>query len=99
MGPGLHLRTSLQPAPIRAPPAKGHDGEQRHVADLLHPQQLTSNLCWHSACTVLCGGAMKDSPMETVSPQRTTDKERHDGWLSTFAYSSTNPLTDRRGSA
>jgi hypothetical protein len=34
--------------------------------------------------------------MEVVSPQRTTDKERHDGWLSVFTYPR---ITDRRGSA
>jgi hypothetical protein len=74
MGTDLHFRTSLQPAHIRAPPAIGHDREQRHVLIPLHSQQLTSNFYWHAACTVSCGGAMKDSPMEAVSPQRKTDK-------------------------
>jgi hypothetical protein len=31
MGTDLHFRTSLQPAHIRAPPAIGHDREQRDV--------------------------------------------------------------------
>src|ERR1700693_3555953 len=43
----------------------------------------------------------KDSPMEVVSPQWKTDKERHDGWLSVFTYSliTDRLITARRGSA
>lgn len=41
------------------------------------------------------GRIQQHSPREAVSPQRKTDKGRHDGWLSLF----TNLLTDRHGSA
>jgi hypothetical protein len=47
-------------------------------------QQLTLNFRWHAACGISSCAMEKDSPMETVSPLRTTNKGRHDGcfWCS-----------------
>jgi len=78
-GGEFRFSPGLGSAHIRAGPAVGHDSHLPSRPEPLRLQQLTLDFHWHPACSISSCAMEKDWPMETVSPQRKTDKGRHDG--------------------
>src|ERR1700680_1889558 len=87
--------TNFLPARIRASPAVGHDGEQLPVLTPCTRNNLRPTFVGTLPALPYAAEQRRTRRWRALSPQRKTDKGRHDGWLSVFTY----PLTHRRGSA
>src|SRR5258708_7581358 len=99
MGTNLHFRTSLQPAHIRAPPAIGHDREQRHVLTPCTRNNLRPTFVGTLPALSYAAEPRRSSRRRPYPRNGRRTKARHGRGLSVFTYSPTYPLTDRRGSA